>query len=279
MRGRAKRLRPILTDAVQALLDHVDDATAGALIRWYGRQYDAMTDALEAADRDDATFEELRDAVRAAAQPDEPAGIPADLLGPALGVLRATASALILGDTRRSMAARAATRAMRLRRAAEAAETAATLHEEAAGTVRAVADEIEADESAACYDNKSNRHNKRNRPAASSPPRPHPSSFDPKTSKNQSTRARAKTRGAPASSSAWINPYNLDGVDPVDLALEFTGERRDDARARACWGKHLRNLGPRRFCEALHTFEVDAQTGRLENRAAALNTYLGRLDP
>lgn len=278
MRGRAKRLRPILTDAIQALLDNVDDATAGALIRWYGRQYDAMTDALEAADRDDATFDELRDAVRGAERPEEPAGIPADLLGPALGVLRATASALILGDTRRSMAARAATRAMRLRKAAEAAETAATLHEEAAETVRAVADEIEADEGA-CYDNKANKHNKRDRPAASSPPRPHPSSCIPKTSKNQSTRARAPARDAPASSSAWMNPYNLDGRDPVDLALEFTGERRDDARARACWGAHLRRLGARAFCEALHVFEIDSQTGRLDNRAAALNTYLGRLDP
>jgi len=272
MRGRAKRLRPILTDAIQALLDHVDDATAGALIRWYGRQYDAMTDALEAADRDDATFEELRDAVRDAAQPDEPAGIPADLLGPALGVLRATASALILGDTRRSMAARAATRAMRLRRAAEAAETAATLHEEAAETVRAVADEIEADEGAACYDNKTNKHNKRNRPAASSPPRPHPSSFTTKSSKNQSTRARAK-RDAPASSSAWLVPWNESGRDPVDLALAVTHER-DTPRARACWGAHLKRLGARRFCEAVHTFDVDAQTGRVENLAAALNAKL-----
>ena len=273
MRGRAKRLRPILTDAIQALLDNVDDATAGALIRWYGRQYDAMTDALEAADRDDATFEELRDAVRDAAQPDAPEGIPADLLGPALGVLRATASALILGDTRRSMAARAATRAMRLRRAAEAAETAATLHEEAAETVRAVADEIEADEGAACYDNSRNKHNKRNRPAASSPPRPHPTSFTTRTSKNQTTRARAKTRDAPASSSAWMVPWNESGHDPVDLALAVTRER-DTPRARACWGAHLRRLGARRFCEAVHVFQVDAQTGRVDNLAAALNAKL-----
>lgn len=278
MRGRAKRLRPIITDAIQALLEHVDDATAGALVRWYGRQYESMTDALEAADRDDATFEELRDAVRDAERPDAPAGIPDDLLGPALGVLRATASALILGDTRRSMAARAATRAMRLRRAAEAAETAATLHEEAAETVRAVADEIEADESGACYDNKHNKDNKRNRPAPLSPSKPL-SPKNPKTSKNQSTRAREPARDAPSSSSAWMGPYNLDGHDPVDLALEFTGEPRDDTRARACWGAHLRRLGARTFCEALHVFTIDAQTGRLKNRAAALNQYLGGLTP
>ena len=72
-------------------------------------------------------------------------------------------------------------------------------------------------------------------------------------------------------------PDNLDGRDPVDLALEFTGERRDDARARACWGAHLRRLGALRFCEALHVFTVDAQTGRIKNRAAALNTHLAAL--
>lgn len=278
MRGRAKRLRPILTDAVQALLDNVDDATAGALVRWYGVAYDAMTDALERADREDATFEALQAAVDEAEEPPPPATIPDGLLGPALGVLRATARALILGDARRSIAARAATRAMRLRRAADQAEAGARAAEESADTMRAVADEIEADEGGACYDNKANKDNRGNtrNSAGASPPRPHPSSFSPKTSKNQSTRARAPTRDPPASASAWINPHNLDGHDPVDLALALTRER-DTPRARACWGAHLKRLGATRFCEALHTFGVDAQTGRVHNLAAALNARLSAM--
>ena len=278
MRGRAKRLRPILTDAVQALLDNVDDATAGALVRWYGVAYDAMTDALERADREDATFEALQAAVDEAEEPPPPATVPDGLLGPALGVLRATARALILGDARRSIAARAATRAMRLRKAAESIEGGARAAEEGAEVMRAVADEIEADEGAACYDNSDNKHNKGNErnSAGTSPPRPHPSSFTPKTPKNQSTRARAPARDPPASTSAWINPYNLDGRDPVDLALALTRER-DTPRARACWGAHLRRLGAARFCEALHVFAIDAQTGRVRNLAAALNARLSAL--
>jgi hypothetical protein len=171
---------------------------------------------------------------------------------------------------------------MRLRRAAEAAETAATLNEEAEETVRAVAEEIEEEERGACYDNSDNKHNKRNRQESSSPPRPHPSFQKPKTSMNQSTRARESAQARPRarpSPSAWMNPYNLEGRDPVDLALEAIGRTRfrskaDEARERACWGAHLKRLGPRRFCEALHVFEVDGQYTAFKNRAAALNAHL-----
>jgi hypothetical protein len=279
MRGSAKRLQPILSESIQALIDECDDTTVGALTRWYAKAYGAMTDAREAADGPDATYTDLAAAVRYAELPPLPPALEGEKGRLAVAVARSSAVAMILGDTRKTLAGRALKREHRLREAARTAEAVAAASAESAVELHALADEEEADACPPCPTDKKDKADKKDKrdrfPLSKSP------SFEsPKTSKiNQSTRARAKARGAPASSSAWMNPYNLDGRDPVDLALEFTGERSDDARARACWGAHLRRLGPRAFCEALHVFTIDAQTGRLKNRAAALNQYLGGLTP
>lgn len=284
MRGRAKRLRPILTDSVGALLAELDDAAAGALMRWYLAAYDAATDALEAADGEDAEFGAVAEAVRGAELPPAPSALDSDAGRLAVGVVRATALALILGDYRKSLAGRALKRAARLRAMAQDADGIQAAASEQADGLRALAGEIEREEDAdegagACprcpsdnADNADNADARGRRPPPSQPP-----SSKTKTSKNEAINARARASATARPSSAWIVPYNLDGRDPVDLALDFTGEPREDDRARACWGYHLRRLGPRRFCEALHAFGIDSQTGRLYNRAAALNVYLGGL--
>lgn len=287
MRGRAKRLRPILTDSVGALLAELEDAAAGALMRWYLAAYDAATDALEAADGEDAEFGAVSEAVRGAELPPPPPALDTDAGRLAVGVVRATALALILGDYRKSLAGRALKRAARLRALANDSDGIQSAASEQADGLRALAAEVEREEEEesaggdACprcptdkADSADSADDRGRRPPPSQPP-----SSKTRTSKKEAINARARASATARLSSAWIGPYNLDGRDPVDLALDFTGEPREDNRARACWGYHLRRLGPRRFCEALHTFAVDAQTGRLDNRAAALNVYLGGLQP
>ena len=288
MRGRPKSLKPLLTGPIERVLRQVaaeDPAAAGLLALWWADQYHALVDVLDATDADnDATPEALADALEAAETLDPPAGLD-ERWRVFLPLLRGEAQDMIDAAIRPTLAARRRQQAKRARELAEDADAlAAGLHDHADDLEDAAAD-AEAEEAChACHGDKRDKRDKRDsgdkRDARSSSP-PNPSSKTPKTSKKQAinTRPRASARGAPASPSAWINPYNLDGRDPVDLALEFTGEQRDDARARACWGAHLRRLGARAFCEALHVFEIDAQTGRLDNRAAALNTYLGRFDP
>lgn len=284
MRGRAKRLRPILTDSVGALLAELDDAAAGALMRWYLAAYDAATDALEAADGEDAEFGAVSEAVRGAELPPAPPALDTDAGRLAVGVVRATALALILGDFRKSLAGRALKRAARLRAMAQDADGIQAAASEQADGLRALAAEeeraAEDDEGAAacprCPTDNADNADSTDERGRSSPPSQPPSS-KPKTSKKEAINARARASATARSSSAWIGPHNLDGSDPVDLALDITGEPREDARARACWGYHLRRLGARRFCEALHAFDIDSQTGRLHNRAAALNVYLGGL--
>lgn len=285
MRGRPKSLKPLVTGPIERVLRQVaaeDPAAAGLLALWWADQYHALVDVLDATDADnDATPEALADALEAAETLDPPASLD-ERWRVFLPLLRGEAQDMIDAAIRPTLAARRRQQAKRARELAEDADAlAAGLHNHA-DDLEAEADDAEAAEAChACHRDKRDKRDRGDRRDARPSSPPNPSSKIPKTSKKQAIneRARASARDAPASSSAWINPYNLDGRDPVDLALKFTGERRDDARARACWGKHLRDLGPRRFCEALHTFEIDAQTGRLENRAAALNTYLGRLDP
>ena len=285
MRGRPKSLKPLLTGPIERVLRQVaaeDPAAAGLLALWWADQYHALVDVLDATDADNnATPEALADALEAAETLGPPAGLD-ERWRVFLPLLRGEAQDMIDAAIRPTLAARRRQQAKRARELAEDADAlAAGLHDHADDLEDAAAD-AEAEEAChACHRDKRDKRDKRDsgdkRDARSSSP-PNPSSKTPKTSKKQAINVRAHARDAPASSSAWMNPYNLDGRDPVDLALEFTGERRDDARARACWGAHLRRLGPRAFCAALHTFEVDAQTNRLENPAAALNTYLGRLD-
>ena len=283
MRGRPKSLKPLLTGPIERVLRQVaaeDPAAAGLLALWWADQYHALVDVLDATDADnDATPEALADALEAAETLDPPAGMD-ERWRVFLPLLRGEAQDMIDAAIRPTLAARRRQQAKRARELAEDADAlAAGLHDHADDLEDAAAD-AEAEEAChACHGDKHDKRDKRDsgdkRDARSSSP-PNPSSKTPKTSKKQAINVRAHAR---TTASAWINPYNLDGRDPVDLALEFTGERRDDARARACWGAHLRRLGSRAFCEALHVFEIDSQTGRLDNRAAALNNYLGRLDP
>ena len=277
MRGRPKSLKPLLTGPIERVLRQVaaeDPAAAGLLALWWADQYHALVDVLDATDADnDATPEALADALEAAETLDPPASLD-ERWRVFLPLLRGEAQDMIDAAIRPTLAARRRQQAKRARELAEDADAlAAGLHDHADDLEDAAAD-AEAEEAChACHRDSGDRRDKRDaRP--SSPP--NPSSKTPKASKKQAINVRAHAR---EKASAWINPYNLDGRDPVDLALEFTGERRDDTRARACWGAHLRRLGARAFCEALHVFEIDSQTGRLENRAAALNTYLGRLEP
>lgn len=280
MRGRPKSLKPLLTSPIERVLRQVaaeDPAAAGLLALWWADQYHALVDVLDTTDADnDATPEALADALEAAETLDPPASLD-ERWRVFLPLLRGEAQDMIDAAIRPTLAARRRQQAKRARELAEDADAlAAGLHDHADDLEDAAAD-AEAEEAChACHRDKRDNGDRRDKRDARSSSPPNPSSKTPKTSKKQAINVRAHAR---TTASAWINPYNLDGRDPVDLALEFTGERRDDDRARACWGAHLRRLGARAFCEALHVFAIDAQTGRLDNRAAALNTHLGKLDP
>lgn len=280
MRGRPKSLKPLLTGPIERVLRQVaaeDPAAAGLLALWWADQYHALVDVLDETDADnDATPEALADALEAAETLDPPASLD-ERWHVFLPLFRGEAQDMIDAAIRPTLAARRRQQAKRARELAEDADAlAAGLHDHADDLEDAAAD-AEAEEAChACHRDKRDSGDSGDKRDARPSSPPNPSSNLPKTSKKQAINVRACAR---EKASAWMNPYNLDGRDPVDLALEFTGERRDDARARACWGAHLRRLGAWAFCERLHTFEVDSQTGRLENRAAALNTYLGRLAP
>lgn len=289
MRGRPKSLKPLLTGPIERVLRQVaaeDPAAAGLLALWWADQYHALVDVLDATDANNsATPKELADALERAPTLDLPDGVD-DRWRVFLPIIRGEAQDMIDAAIRPTLAARRRQQAKRARDLADDAHALADGLDEHADELEADADEAE--EAEACHACHGDKRDKRDscdkrdtRSASRFPLSKSPSPCKTRTSKKQAinARARASARDAPSSSSAWMGPYNLDGRDPVDLALEFTGEPRDDARARACWGAHLRRLGARTFCEALHVFAIDAQTGRLKNRAAALNQYLGGLTP
>ncbi len=275
MRGFSKRLKPMMTPTFVRAMKNCDPATGYALFMWYQEVYTRMTGALDGMDNPDASADELADALEDVETPPPPDGVDKGVAD----IVRGEAQDLIEGAIMTTMANRAKTRAARARKAASAAMHAAEAAEESAGLAKDLAADCYP-----CYGNSGNNGNTGNNgnggDARSSPLKP-PSSFDPRTSKKQSinARERASARGAPTSTSAWTNEYNLDGRDPVDLALEEIGRthfknKRDEERERACWGAHLRRLGPRRFCEALHVFRIDGQFTGFKNRAAALNAHL-----
>lgn len=282
MRGFSKRLKPMMTPTFVRAMKHCDPATGYALFMWYQEVYTRMTGALDGMDTPDASADELADALEGVETPPPPDGVDKGVAD----IVRGEAQDLIEGAIVTTMANRAKTRAARARKAASAAMHAAEAAEESASLAKDLAADCYP-----CYGNSGNSGNNGNTgnngnsgDARSSPLEP-PPSFEPRTSKKQSinARERASARGArastSASASAWINEYNLEGRDPVDLALEEIGRTRfrckaDEERERACWGAHLRRLGPRRFCEALHVFRVDGQFTGFKNRAAALNAHL-----
>lgn len=277
MRGFSKRLKPMMTPTFVRAMKNCDPATGYALFMWYQEVYTRMTGALDGMDNPDASADELADALEGVETPPPPDGVDKGVAD----IVRGEAQDLIEGAIVTTMANRAKTRAARARKAASAAMHAAEAAEESAGLAKDLAADCYP-----CYGNSGNNGNTGNNgnsgDARSSPLEP-PPSFEPRTSKKQSinARERASARGARASTSAsaWINEYNLEGRDPVDLALEEIGRTRfrckaDEERERACWGAHLRRLGPRRFCEALHVFQVDGQFTGFKNRAAALNAHL-----
>lgn len=272
MRGFSKRLKPMMTPTFVRAMKNCDPATGYALFMWYQEVYTRMTGALDGMDNPDASADELADALEGVETPPPPDGVDKGVAD----IVRGEAQDLIEGAIVTTMATRARQRASRARKAAAAAMHAAEAAEESAGLAEDLAGDCHA-----CHGDMRDKRDTRDSGDARSSPLEPPPSFEPRTSKKQSinARERASARGARASTSAWTNEYNLDGRDPVDLALEEIGRthfksKRDEARERACWGAHLRRLGPRRFCEALHVFRIDGQFTGFKNRAAALNAHL-----